>query len=87
MKSKLRFGLSQVNNYAPRWLINATSLVAIAIAAKHHLINGLPLLSEPGKQLAMQWTDYLLDSVQVLLAIGVIFFGEHKSEQYDTTGN
>lgn len=87
MRLKLKFGLSQVNSYAPRWIINASSLIALAIAAKHHLINGLPVLSGEGKLLAMAWIDYLLDTVQVLLAIGVIFFGQQKTPGHDAAGN
>ncbi len=87
MRPNLKFGLSQVSSYAPRWIINASSLIALAIAAKQHLINGLPVLSGEGKLLAMAWVDYLLDTVQVLLAIGVIFFGQQKTPGHDTAGN
>lgn len=89
MKHKLKFGLSQVNAYAPKWLINATSLLALFIAAKHQLLNGLPLLANEQKLIASAWVDYVLDAIQVLLAIAVMFFGEREQKNTfdDTAGN
>lgn len=88
MKRKLKFGLSQVNEYAPKWLINATSLLALVITAKHQILNGLPLLPDNTKLIVTVWVDYLLDIIQVLLAVAVIFSGEHnqKNTDDDTTG-
>lgn len=89
MKTKLKFGLSQSGQYAPKWLINTTSVIAIVIAAKHYLIDGLPIIDDDIKTIANAWTDYILDTAQVALAIAVIFFGEHTNNQSkdDRTGN
>lgn len=88
MKTQLKFGLSQAKEYAPKWLINTTSLLALMIAAKHHLISELPLFNDAIKSLAMAWVDYILDTIQVLLAIAVIFSGEHKTSIHnDRTGH
>lgn len=80
MKTKLKFGLSQAAEYAPKWMINTTSVLALLIAAKHHLINELPALSNELKPLIVAWTDYVLDTLQVLLALAVIFSGENKNK-------
>lgn len=88
MKTKLKFGLTQAGQYAPKWLINTTSVIAIVIAAKHYLIDGLPILDDGIKAIVNAWTDYILDAAQVALAIAVIFFGEHTNNQLnDSTGN
>ena len=87
MRTKLKFGLNQVNRHAPRWLINTTSVIALVIAAKHHLINNIPVLPVHAKAVTMAWIDYVLDAVQVLLAVAVIFFGEHKNQGNDAAGN
>lgn len=76
MKTKLKFGLSQMRSYAPKWLINSTSIIALIISAKHYLIQGLPGVDNAVKILAMQWMDYALNLAQVLLALGVIFTSE-----------
>lgn len=83
MKTQLKFGLSQAKEYAPKWLINATSLIALIIAAKHHLIHELPLLNTHVKALTMAWVNYILDAIQVMLAIAVVFSGEHKHYKDD----
>ncbi|MCB0699394.1 MAG: hypothetical protein H6551_12845 [Chitinophagales bacterium] len=75
MNRKLRFGLSQVNTYAPKWLINTTSVVAILIAAKNYLIGGLPNVPHHIKVDIGSWFDYGLNTIQFLLAIAVIFVG------------
>lgn len=80
METKLKFGLSQVNAHAPRWLVNITALLTLVITAKHHLVNGLPLLGDETKVIVTAWLDYILDTIQVLLAITVIFSGESKPQ-------
>lgn len=79
MKAQLRFGLSQINKHAPLWLVNATSIVALLLVAKPLLVTNLPITSELLKKELTDWTDYLLGLIQVLLAIGVILFGEQKA--------
>ena len=78
MKTRLKFGLSQAGQYAPRWLVNTTSVITLLVAAKHYLVEGLPLLDEQAMQAVSAWVSYVLDICQVLLALAVIFFGEHK---------
>lgn len=80
MKQELKFGLSQVKASAPGWMVNATSLLALAIAAKHYLIGNMPMVSQHAKLMAMEWVDYLLDLAQVLMAVAVIFTGKHKTK-------
>lgn len=81
MNTKLKFGLSQIGQYAPRWVINATSVIALLIVAKHHIIDGIPELSDALKASLNSWIDYVLDLMQVALAIAVIFFGEHRENK------
>lgn len=78
MKTKLKFGLRQSVQYAPKWIINTTSVVALFISARHYLINELPGLDEQAKLLYSVWADYILNTLQVLLAFAVIFIGKHK---------
>lgn len=87
MNTNLKFGLSQVNNHAPTWLINATSIVAILITAKHFLIDGLPGLEDETKLLAKAWFEYGLNIIQVLLALSVIFLGKKEKTHHDSTRN
>ncbi len=87
MKTKLKFGLSQVNNHAPRWMIYATSIVALLLTAKHYLIDGLPGVTEETKVILMAWLEYVLNMAQVLLALAVIFVGQETQSNHDTTGN
>ncbi|MEZ5016977.1 MAG: hypothetical protein R2800_07980 [Flavipsychrobacter sp.] len=84
MNKRLRFGLSQVKNSAPKWVINTTSIVALLIAAKHYLIDELPGISVATKQLLMGWFEYGLNTAQVILALGVIFLGQEE-QYHDTT--
>jgi len=77
MKTQLKFGLSQAGQYAPRWLVNTTSVITLLVAAKHYLVEGFPLLGEDARQAVAAWVSYVLDICQVLLALAVIFFGEH----------
>lgn len=78
MNKKLRFGLSQVGEYAPKWLINTTSVMAILMTAKNYLVGGLPGVSQDVKIYIGLWFDYGLNIVQFLLAIAVIFVGQQK---------
>lgn len=87
MKTKLKFGLSQVNNHAPKWIINTTSVIALLLAAKHYLIDGLPGVSDTTKKLVMAWLEYGLNLSQILLALAVIFIGQEQETNHDTTGN
>lgn len=87
MKTKLKFGLSQVNNHAPKWVINTTSIIALLLAAKHYLIDGLPGVSNATKQLVMAWLEYGLNLSQILLALAVIFIGQEQDTNHDTTRN
>jgi|GEM_PF-6908033 len=80
---KLKFGLSQVNNHAPKWLINTTALITLLIVAKQGLVNELPVLSAEAKVVTMAWVDYILDALQCVLAIAVIFSGEQKPLKND----
>lgn len=82
MNNNLKFGLSQVKNRAPKWVVNTTSIVALLIAAKHYLIDELPGIASHTKLLLMGWFEYTLNIVQVLLALSVIFLGQE--EEHDT---
>ena len=83
MKTQLKFGLSQAGQYAPRWLVNTTSVITLLVAAKHYLVEGLPLLDEHAMQAVSAWVSYVLDLCQVLLALAVIFFGENTKPIID----
>lgn len=83
MNKKLKFGLSQIGSHAPLWLVNLTSLLALLVAAKHYLIAGLPVDNEQLKIELMAWTNYILDGLQVLLAMTVIFSSEQKHIEDD----
>lgn len=87
MKNKLKFGLGQAREYAPHWIINATSIVALIIAAKHYLIYSFPVASNVTKANIDAWVEYGLDIIQVLLALAVIFTGDNKRRVDDTAGN
>lgn len=87
MKQNLKFGLSQISNYAPVWVVNATSVVVLIITAKHYLIYNLPITTEEVKLIMMTWADYILDVVQVLLAVVVIFSGLQNTNHHDTVRN
>lgn len=82
MKTDLKFGLSQSKQYAPKWLINTTSVIALFVSARHYLINEFPGLDEQSRLLFSNWADYLLTVLQVLLALAVIFTGTQK-HNYD----
>ena len=86
MNNNLKFGLSQVRNRAPKWVINSTSIVALLIAAKHYLVEDLPGMTTEMKQLFMSWFEYGLNITQVLLALLVIFLGQ-EGTHYDKTRN
>lgn len=77
----LKFGLSQINSHAPKWLINTAAVLTLLIAAKHQLISGIPSLAEETKLMANAWFDYILDIVQCLLAIAVIFSAEDYTKK------
>lgn len=77
---KLKFGLSQISSHPPQWLINTTAVLTLLIAAKHQLITGIPNLAEDAKLIATAWFDYILDIVQCLLAIAVIFSAEGNTK-------
>ena len=87
MKTNLKFGLSQVRNHAPKWVINSTSIVALLIAAKHYLIDGLPGVADDTKLIVAAWFEYGLNIIQVLLALSVIFLGQVQESNHDTTRN
>ena len=87
MKAGLKFGLSQVEANAPRWLVHTASLVGLLTVAVHYLVDGLPIGQSEIKQQVIVWANYLLDVVQVVLAIAVIFTGEQKEGKYDTAGD
>ena len=87
MKTGLKFGLSQVATHAPRWLVHTASLVGLLTVAVHYLIDGLPVGRNEIKQQVILWVNYLLDVVQVALAIAVIFTGEQKHIHHDTAGD
>jgi hypothetical protein len=88
MKTKVKFGLGQAMHYAPKWVINIMSVITLLLTAKHYLINDIPGLKADSKLLVMEWADYILNAAQVLLALVVIFSGEHKAQEDkdDTTG-
>lgn len=72
---KLKFGLSQVNESAPKWVQNGTAIVALLIMAKHYLIGGIPNIDPELKELANGWFDYVMNTVQLAFAIVLIFGG------------
>lgn len=76
MKNNLRFGLQQVNNTAPGWIINTTAFVALLLVAKKYLVTDLPGISDVGRHLLSEWFDYILNVIQLILALAVIFTGE-----------
>lgn len=82
--SKLKFGLSQVNKNAPKWVQNGTAIVALLIAAKHYLIGGIPNIDPELKELATGWFEYVMNSVQIGFAVALIFMGVDKNDKPDT---
>ena len=78
---KLKFGLSQAYNHAPKWVNNSMAVLVVLTSAKHFLIDGLPGLSEEAKLLAKSWFEYAVDGAQLLLALAMIFLGEKKDSE------
>ncbi len=79
MRTKLKFGLAEMKGYAPKWLINTTSVVAILLTAKHYLVQGLPSMTDEIKVITGLWVDYVLNVIQVVLALAVIFTSEKNA--------
>lgn len=78
MKTNLKFGLAQVNNNAPNWLVYTTSIIALLLAAKHNLIDSLPGVEDSIKVHVQLWFEYVMNVVQVITALAVIFLGQDK---------
>lgn len=84
MVQKLKFGLAQVSEHAPRWLVYTTSVVAILMVAKDQLVMNIPDVSIHTKKLFIGWANYVLDVLQLVLAIAVIFCGQNNQNDHDT---
>lgn len=82
MNGKLKYGLAAISDYAPKWMVNSSSVVALLIASKHLLINGMPLDEPMLKSMILKWVNYGLEVVQVLLALAVVFVS--KKSEHDT---
>lgn len=84
MRKKLKYGLSAVDKDTPKWVYYGTAILALAISAKHHLISGLPLDNEELKGKLLEWSSYVLEIAQVVLAFAVIFVGyDHDKPDTD----
>ncbi|MCB9047165.1 MAG: hypothetical protein H6550_13615 [Chitinophagales bacterium] len=81
---KLKFGSGQINEHAPKWMINAASVLTLLVVAKDNIVNGLPGIDHAMHQIVKAWADYLLDTLQLFLALAVIFTGEQKTGDNDT---
>ncbi len=83
MSKQLKYGLSAVNGYAPKWVINTSSVIALIIASKQIIVTGLPIDVPELKSEILKWLDYVLEVMQVCLALAVIFISkkiQHDSE-------
>lgn len=86
MSKKLRYGLSTgaLKGTPPKWLSMATAIVALLIVAKHQLIGDLPSGSEEFKLIVSAWYDYIMEVLQVIFALAVIFTGYDDDNKPDT---
>ena len=82
----LKFGLSQLSNHAPVWMVNTAAVLAVLIVAKHQLITDMPIANDIIKDRIAVWVDYVLDFAQVVLAVTIIFFGEKEEGNDNTRG-
>ena len=82
MKNQLKYGLSAMKGYAPKWVINTSSVVALLITSKQWLITGMPFDMPELKEDILKWLNYFLEVVQVCLALAVIFIS--KNTDYDS---
>ena len=68
---RTKFGVSQVMNHPPKWLVPAFSIAMVLIGVVSYLISGDPLISDEFK---LRFNHYL-NGLTILLSGIAPFFG------------
>jgi len=67
---KAKFGISQTNKHAPKWLVPAFAVSVIVISAVVVMINGDPAISDLNK---IRINNYLMGLTMIISGIAPLF--------------
>lgn len=65
-----KFGLKQVNNHTPKWIITTISVTAVLLGVAQFLVAGDPTLPDDVK---LRWNHYLTAAMMLVSGIAPFF--------------